>query len=197
MSTSVEQLQEAVDAARRMRNALDAHLSVLDRRVERASAEGRQLPSENLWFVYVSDAQGLIRIQQDAAFIVESVLVVQSVPVYPTLTSVQFYEVALKDGNAGRDITGSFHAIYAESPLREEDSNFVPGVQFVPLTSFTTGAGSANFPNVDDWKTTKAEYILPRGSVIKASFRSSGVYGVGNGFQNALPTVLLSGYKVF
>ena len=194
---NIDQLQEAVTAARRMRNALDAHLKVLDDRVDRMSEEGLQLPSANMWFFYVSDAQGLIRIQQDAAFIVESVLVVQALPVYPAATSIQFYELSLKDANAGRDLTGGFHAVYAESPLHEEDTNFVPGVQFVPLTAYTVGTGRDLFPNVDDWKTTKAEYILPRGSVVKPTIRSSGNFGVGAGFQNDPPKVLLSGYKVF
>lgn len=191
---TLDQLQDALDAGRRMRNALDAHLAFLDSKSSRMSAEGEQIPSENLFFMYVSDAQGLIRLQQDTAFIVESVLVVERNG--ETLQSPQFYELSLKDANAGRDLTGGFHAVYADSPLTEEDSNFVPGRLFVPITQSGT---ITVIPNVDDWKTLKAEYILPRGSVVKASFRSRGLQGVGpeSTLKTPLPKVILSGYKVF
>lgn len=191
---TLDQFQDALDSARRMRNALDAHLAFLDAKSARMSTEGQQIPSENLFFMYVSDAQGLIRLQQDAAFVVESVLVVERNGSTPT--APQFYELALKDANAGRDLTGGFHAVYEDSPLTEEDTNFVPGRLFVPITQSST---VTVIPNVDDWKTLKAEYVLPRGSVVKATFRSRGLYGVGPTASSdaPLPKVILSGYKVF
>lgn len=191
MSVSEQKLQSAVDSARRMKHALDAHLGVLAAKKQRLSVEGKQIPSRNNFFFYVSDSNGLIKTQQDAAFIVEAILVAED----PT-AGEKFYEMALKDANAGRDLTGGFHPIYEDSPVaNSEDTNFVPGLLFVPAN------GRPNFslwaPNVDDWKTTKASYILPRASVVRAVFRSSGSGGVGPGFDSTVPTVVLAGYKIF
>lgn len=188
---SMVKLQEAVTAARRMKHALDAHLGVLAAKRDRLSVEGRQIPSRNNFFWYVADSDGLIKTQQDAAFVVESIMVAED----PT-EGEKFYEIAIKDANAGRDLTGGFHPIYEDSPVTtSEDTNFVPGALLVPAT------GRPNFslwaPNVDDWKTTKASYILPRASVVRVVFRSSGGSGVGPGFDSAVPTVALSGYKIF
>jgi hypothetical protein len=190
---TLDQMQDAIDAARRMRNSVDAHLAFLDSKAARMSAEGQQIPSENIFFLYVSDDRGLIRLQQDAAFVVESVLVVERNT--DVINVPQFYELSLKDANAGRDLTGGFHAVYKDNPLTEEDTDFVPGRLFVPITQ---SADPMVIPNVDDWKTLKTEYILPRGSVVKATFRSTdGIYGVGPVASVPLPKVILSGYKVF
>jgi len=188
---SMAKLQEAVTAARRMKHALDAHLGVLAAKRDRLSVEGKQIPSRNNFFWYVADSDGLIKTQQDAAFVVESVMVAED----PT-AGEKFYEIAIKDANAGRDLTGGFHPIYEDSPVTtSEDTNFVPGALLVPATG--RPAFSLWAPNVDDWKTTKASYILPRASVVRVVFRSSGGAGVGPGFDSAVPTVVLSGYKIF
>ena len=204
MTVTAEQLQDAVDAARRMKNALDSHLGVLRAKVKRASEEGKQIPSQNNFFIYMQKSNGLITIQQDAAFIVEAVLVLEPAgtntgPVLP-IPSPLFYELALKDANAGRDLTGGFHPVY-DAPatgtpaLPEEDSNFVPGRLFVPISGVLPVA-SYDIPNVDDWKTTKAEYILPRRSVVRPVFRSSGTFGSGTP-DVPNPKVALLGYKIF
>jgi hypothetical protein len=169
----------------------------LDAKAKALSMEGKQIPSDNNFFLYVADPiTGLIRIQQDAAFIVEAVLVVN-----PQIDSTGvggktpfFYELALKDANAGRDLTGGFHALYTAIPITEEDTDFVPGGLFVPITG---SSDDIFIPNVDDWKTTKTEYILPRGAVVRPTFKSSGPHAVGPGTDVALPDVILAGYKVF
>jgi len=195
MTVTAAQLQDAVDAARRMKSALDSHLGVLRMRVKRLSEEGKQIPSQNNFFLYVTGPQGLIRIQQDSAFLVEAVLVVEPQQRNPfSAFSTPFYELALKDANAGRDLTGGFHAVYTDNPLTEEDTDLVPGGLFVPITGVVNPFLN-KVPNVDDWKTTKAEYLLPRGSVVRPTFRSSGTFEVGGATPN--PAVILAGYKVF
>lgn len=195
MSVTPDQLLEAAKAAQRMKTALDAHLSVLDAKAKRLAAEGRQIPSANSFFLYVADKNGVIKLQQDAEFIVESVLVVNPPFGILSLTrSPLFYELSLKDANAGRDLTGGFHPRYADNPVTSEDTNFVPGLQFVPING--TPVDQYFAPNVDDWKTVKTEYILPRGGVVRAEFRSTGATAVGiPGIP--LPDVILSGYKMF
>lgn len=192
MTVTIEQLQDAVEASRRMKNALDAHLRVLDDKSKHLSAEGRQIPSRNNFFLYVSDAQGLIRTQQDAAFVVEAVVVCEpavSPAAAPPLPP--FYELSLQDANAGRDLTGGFHPLYAEDPVvTEEDTNAVPGSLLVPITG--AGGFTITLPNVDDWKTSKASYILPRASVVRAVFRTSGTQA-----PSTNPKVILAGYKIF
>jgi len=200
MTISPAQLQDAVDAARRMKNALDSHLGVLRARVKRLSVEGKQIPSQNNFFLYVQDTStGLITIQQDAAFIVEAIVVLEPTGTTANLPAPPFYELALKDANAGRDLTGGFHPLYGSPvgvpPLPEEDSNFVPGRLFVPITGMLDLL-SNTIPNVDDWKTTKAEYILPRASVVRPTFRSVGSNKVGTPTAPN-PQVVLAGYKVF
>lgn len=207
MSVTTDQLLEAMKAAQRMKTALDAHLTVLDRKAERMSREGRAIPSSNAFFLYVSDQNGVIKLQQDAAFLVESVLVVDPV-LAPGTTTPLFYEIALKDANSGRDLTtgspaptltgggsnsGTGTDKYAGA-LSSEPTPFVPGMTFVPVNGYPGDQVFA--PNVDDWKTVKTEYILPRGGVVRVVFKSVGATSVGKDGV-PYPTVILSGYKVF
>lgn len=144
-----------------------------------------KLNSKNRIYWYVSDSTGAIPIWHDAAFMATGVHVIGS------LTGATHFSMGVQNLWPQREATqGSTPSILASatSTILQDRVITIPINHFVPALDPGFGTLQATY-NVDYWYTPCAEWLLTRGDTVRCTFLSSTT-------DSAIPTVVLSGYKV-
>jgi hypothetical protein len=178
---------------RELLRVLDEQLATL----ERVSPEYAEIWSEKQAYLYLStytqgDTEARIQIDQDATYVAEKVVVLQSsAQGEPDLSPTRTF--SLVDENSGRELTIS---AVGKQPVA---SGAVPifAVPFVATNvGFTIANGSITpyTGQAEWWFQLRDEFILPRGAVLR--IRSTTLDGEVKP-QDFNFVVALVGYKVF
>lgn len=190
-------LKHILKTNRELIRVLDEQLAEL----ERVSPEYDEVWSEKQAYCYLStytqgDTEARIQIDQDATYVAEKVVILESfaklagLPYPPQLPPTRTF--SLVDDNSGRELTISS---VGKQPV---SSGAVPtfAIPFVAHnvaaagnTSFTAYTGQAEW-----WWQLRDEFILPRGAVLR--IRSTTLDGEVKP-QDFNFAVALVGYKVF
>ena len=207
----MSELKSLLKTNRELLRVLDEQLAVL----ERVSPEYAEVWSEKQAYLYLStytqgDTEARIQIDQDATYVAEKVLILESSAIDPALVFDVFVSgsdpgntrvrqlpptrtFSLVDDNSGRELTIS---AVGKQPVA---SGSVPtfAIPFVahnttratPFGSVTLYTGQTEW-----WFQLRDEFILPRGSVLR--IRSTTLDGEVKP-QDFNFLVALVGYKVF
>ncbi len=181
-----------ITSAKKMLMVLDDHIKVLERKDRVLRDEFVSIPSQNQHYFCVSDTNGTIQLFQDAAYVVEQILVISQGSFDTT-----FYQLSIQDTGASRNIT------LANRPLTNNttQTNVVPSLavppeMFVPLHGVTNEYNGIS-PNVDYWLDLPVEWLLPRGGVLRMLLNPTPAATTAVGDSSHFPQVVLSGYKVY
>jgi len=183
-------LTDAVRSTARMLAVLDSHLQYLEAKQAKAGLEYLQIPSRNQQYFHVMDSGGVVRVQQDAAFVVEQVFItsIESIGIngtYFSMTDVSAYRSVTVGARAGGN------NVFSSATAMPTDSVLVPTKVLVPQISDYTSNGLNDY-----WYVLPVEWQLPRGGALQFAFM--GDSGSGHQFNDpASYTVTVSGYKVF
>lgn len=187
----MDQDQKDVASAAAVIRALDRHIAALEADVDDTYAQYGLIPSQNQFFQYVSDDQGTLAFDQDAAFVCERIAVVY-VEDFFAATGANVaqrtpFDVGIRQEGPGRDIT------FSRSRLRDgtiQESRRVPWSAFIPIPVFNNGV---EYPNTDYIYRLPVEWLIPRGDVVKTdlvrNFTLSRLYD--------FPRLVMMGYKKF
>jgi hypothetical protein len=184
----MSELKSLLKTNRELLRVLDEQLAVL----ERVSPEYAEVWSEKQAYVYLStytagDTEARIQIDQDATYVAEKIVVLESTATLPPSRTF-----SLVDENSGRELTISS---VGKQPV---SSGAVPtfAVPFIArdLSSDNGASTSLHIGQAEWWFQLRDEFILPRGAVLR--IRSTTLEGEVKP-QDFNFTVALVGYKVF
>lgn len=178
--------------------ALDSHVAALERDVSDVYAEYGLAPSDNQWFMYTSSSGGNIQCHQDAAFVCEAIMVIGYVlagdrsnpPVTNTLT------LSVQQMGPRHRMTFSRNKAPSVADTGLLDNGGVSPEAFVPVSLANLNITSYN--NADYFYRLPVEWLIPRGEAVQTMFAGQEVFRTSTAtLFNAIPRVVLLGYKVF
>lgn len=161
-----------LDVAKKMLSVLDQQLVALEKQARTPPLEQA---ARGMHYVYISDSNGLIQLDQDADFVVEQMLVSKS-----------WAWFSMEELGSGRSLTLSAIPVDLSDPSAGmKDSFFVPGDVVPRLEQGTYDV----INNVDYWFDLPAEWLLARGGAVQFRWAL-------NVNQTTNPLFILSGYKL-
>lgn len=190
-------------AFKRTLNALDLHVAALQAEIDDVYAEYGLTPSDDQWFTYVSSDRGIIQLHQDAAFVCEAIMVVGAFNTPLSTTDpnniADTLTLSIQQMAPKHRITFSRAKGPNFADMTLMDNNGVNPEAFVPVA--TDNSTSPDRVNYDYFYKLPVEWLIPRGDSVQALFTDEAALGVAPGIAgqayNAVPKVVLVGYKVF
>jgi|OM-RGC.v1.019563308 hypothetical protein len=174
--------KEVLKATRSTLKQVEEQLDFFERKRAEAYAEYLERGSRNQKYFYRSDANGLVQLDNDAAFVVEQ-LFCFPYPLGNDLLDIPLpWRFSLRDRSSGRDLTEVFNRVPATSDEAVPIEMLSPSWQIVPY-----------FQDQDDyWFYLPSQYLLPRASVLE--FRVS---NLASATSVLLPEFVLGGHKIY
>lgn len=197
---SPEEMQEG----QRLLSVLDKQLAMLKSRHAKQFRRFDQTPSQNAWFTYVSDVNGVIKVDSDATFVVERLFLYAFTDNDNDPRSPVTPDLILRDQSAGRSTTQSHGVSFAVanelagnvqptvSVFSESDySSPLVTIPLLPGSGVVTALRVEGLANTDFQRCLPVEFEIPRGGSVSVQMRTQFAINL------TVYPFAMSGYKVY